>query len=446
MNKHKQVLQKLEKLTFDRFYQATEEFSIPKKKVDKLISDLTKAKEAGQTELVVMKFVTTNLKLKSESDMDNATILIREIQAVDNHIVFCNNSSGGECNSSFQENIVHIKQEMERNIPKDLEAFMKLVYEAHVTIDKFLIKEENKNNKDREDFFKRMQKLERDNPGILDDDELDYYKNFDYKNISRTAHHTLDWYLQADPFTSYRKTPKRVAAIAIAVMLRFNQEFADQYEIFEKQNLAKLGGWKSASSINSSLYRAYPDLCSEVVDPQLLFIDCSTARENWREDFDAQFSFEDEIDYNEYMPAIRLKYFSTASDTICDNCKKPCDVVGVKLNGGKEGDEKFLCEDCAVKAMYDNDHFAEYLIQHSQRRRMFDVTYLLTELLMDKYLVDNKLPLGKLLPEKEMKKMIESSTNLWNKKFSSEERTNITQIKKQKEIEKIFKKKIDDMM
>ena len=138
MNKHKQVLQKLEKLTFDRFYEATEEFSISKKKADRLISDLKKAKDTGQTELIVMKFVTTNLKLKSESDMNNATILIREIQAVDNHIMFCNDS-GKECKSSFQNNIVHIKQEMERNIPKDLEAFMKLVYEAHIAIDKFLL-------------------------------------------------------------------------------------------------------------------------------------------------------------------------------------------------------------------------------------------------------------------------------------------------------------------
>lgn len=60
------------------------------------------------------------------------------------------------------------------------------------------------------------------------------------------GHHALDWYIQLIPEDLFKKPKERVAAIALDIVSRFNEDApVKRWMPFYRKELAELGGWKT---------------------------------------------------------------------------------------------------------------------------------------------------------------------------------------------------------
>jgi len=120
------------------------------------------------------------------------------------------------------------------------------------------------------------------------------------------------------------------------------------------------------------------------------------------------------------MPAIELKYFTPPSEKerrqnikktnlICWQCENKVAIVGSTNTITGE----IICDICAIKNYRDYEGFRTIQAAKAHRRRMFDVGYLLTEVLIDHYLNKYSLNEGELLDE-EHGMLVEFSIDLQN--------------------------------
>lgn len=75
------------------------------------------------------------------------------------------------------------------------------------------------------------------------------------------------------------------------------------------------------------------------------------------------------------------------TDMVCTNCARKVAVLGaVDKNTGE-----IICDDCAIDNYRITEGFKTRAAARAHRRRLFDVTYLLTERLVDTYLASHKI-------------------------------------------------------
>lgn len=121
------------------------------------------------------------------------------------------------------------------------------------------------------------------------------------------------------------------------------------------------------------------------------------------------------------MPGIKLKYFTTPSeeerkkntqetDIICAQCGNKVAVLGSinKLTG------ETVCDVCAIKNYRYVEGFKTIKAAEAHRRRLFDVGYLFTEVLVDDYLKKHNIASEENLSVEERQSLFEISNDLQN--------------------------------
>src|SRR3989338_2046237 len=123
------------------------------------------------------------------------------------------------------------------------------------------------------------------------------------------------------------------------------------------------------------------------------------------------------------LPTIQLKYFhrpDSADEHLknpgvqCVHCKKKGIVVGAAVMPQPGKTPKLVCENCAVDAFMEKEGYANREAAASRRRRMFDTGYLLTEILIDKFLELQGLSFPEDLSERQWTELCRMGQLLYN--------------------------------
>lgn len=149
------------------------------------------------------------------------------------------------------------------------------------------------------------------------------------------------------------------------------------------------------------------------------------------------------------LPLIVLKYHRRPSE-VKDDKRPPSGITCaycrtkniVDISGrfrDKKGKEQFFCEHCAVEMYKEELGFRTLKAAHAHRRRIFDVGYLLSEIITDEYMKLHGFHAFDDIGDK-ITDINEVTRNLWNYLFSKEEKLRIEAIEKQTEIEAELKK------
>ncbi len=121
------------------------------------------------------------------------------------------------------------------------------------------------------------------------------------------------------------------------------------------------------------------------------------------------------------IPSIKLKYFNPPgeaereelaqnSDMICAECGKPIAVLGATNQFTKQT----VCDICAIADYKAREGFNTIKAAEAHRRRLFDVSYLLTEMLIDRFLKVYNLSSEECLNETQRQDIFQLSMQLQN--------------------------------
>lgn len=98
------------------------------------------------------------------------------------------------------------------------------------------------------------------------------------------------------------------------------------------------------------------------------------------------------------------------TDLVCAQCNQKVSVLGsTNMHTGE-----VYCDNCAIYNYRVTEGFRTRKAAEAHRRRMFDTTYLLTEVLFDKYLAFHRLANDDLLSDTEKQTLLEISYKLDN--------------------------------
>ncbi len=148
------------------------------------------------------------------------------------------------------------------------------------------------------------------------------------------------------------------------------------------------------------------------------------------------------------LPLIVLKYHRRPSEVkderppsgiTCGYCRTK-NIVDI--SGGfrdEKGKEQFFCEHCAVEMYKEELGFHTFKAAYAHRRRLFDVGYLLSEIITDEYMKLHGINTVDEVGDK-ICGINDITRNLWNYLFSKEEKLRIEAIEKQTEIEAELKR------
>ena len=143
---------------------------------------------------------------------------------------------------------------------------------------------------------------------------------------------------------------------------------------------------------------------------------------------------------NVVLPPIKLKYLNKKSDVpkysdiSCHFCGKTDIAIGAYLDT-YTNDPKVVCEDCAINNYQRDFGYKTHEIAAARRRRMFDVPYLFFEMVLDRYLAQNKIPFFENISEADYNYLMNISRKIFNTSFSRQEKIELEEIYDQSEIE-----------
>jgi len=154
---------------------------------------------------------------------------------------------------------------------------------------------------------------------------------------------------------------------------------------------------------------------------------------------------------NVVLPEIKLKYFMRPdikspdfprTSYTCDKCKMINIPIVGSVNDGYSDNPKYFCEDCSIDAYMKTYDFKTREAAASWRRRLFDVGYLLNDLIIDHYLKEKEIKIEDMAPGK-WEQLSNMSKDLYNS-YSKEKKNILESIPDQsiieKELKKMFKK------
>jgi len=148
------------------------------------------------------------------------------------------------------------------------------------------------------------------------------------------------------------------------------------------------------------------------------------------------------------IPAIKLKYNRRpkkseriANDLVCDQCRKKNILVG---SGGKnkDGSEYAICEACAIYNYGYRYYFETLKAAGAHRRRMFDIQYLLLEMLTDAFMAQRGLNDIEEMTDGQEDALLELSQELYNHDIPRSAKIRLENTEDQQDIEKYLTKKV----
>lgn len=149
------------------------------------------------------------------------------------------------------------------------------------------------------------------------------------------------------------------------------------------------------------------------------------------------------------IPSIKLKYLKhelngeklTYPDLTCSRCGKKDIPIGATLNAYSKN-SIVICEDCAIDDYQKRYGFHSREAAAARRRRMFDIGYLLQEMVIDKYLEQNNIKDYGELDIETMQFLGDLSRQIYNDNFSREEKIDLENEPVQKIIEEKLRMKV----
>ncbi|MCX6810299.1 MAG: hypothetical protein NTY30_00985 [Candidatus Berkelbacteria bacterium] len=205
--------------------------------------------------------------------------------------------------------------------------------------------------------------------------------------------------------------------------LKFCQ-FVDKVgELSEQYFLPKYGRIKYISSLPVSEYKSIQMLLTEVLLR-------SNGYERIYDDYLRKINQDDAVaDAETILTEIKLKYFQhdidgkklTYPDAVCSICNKKDIAIGATRNVFLNKPE-FVCEDCAIIEYQTRYGFLSKEAATAHRRRIFDIQYLLHEMVIDEYLADNNIDDYEKIDTEIMGFLQELSQNIYNEKLSKAEK------------------------
>jgi len=151
------------------------------------------------------------------------------------------------------------------------------------------------------------------------------------------------------------------------------------------------------------------------------------------------------------IPSIKLKYFNPPddaerkelaqkSDIICAECGKPIAVLGATntITG------RSICDVCAIRDYMVHEGFKTIKAATAHRRRLFDTSYLFTEMLIDRFLKVYNLSSEEDLSETQRQDIFQLSTQLQNM-IDRESKIMLQNLPNQTEIEEFYSSLFDEI-
>lgn len=149
------------------------------------------------------------------------------------------------------------------------------------------------------------------------------------------------------------------------------------------------------------------------------------------------------------LSQIKLRHFCkgedgkgpTDSNLVCCVCDTKDIAIGSVLDAYSDN-PKFVCEDCAIDNYQKAYKFRDREAATARRRRIFDVSYLFSEMIIDKYLSDKNLKTVDDLSDDGMSKIMEIGRMAYDDSFSKTDKIKLEEIELQSEIEEKLRKKL----
>lgn len=150
---------------------------------------------------------------------------------------------------------------------------------------------------------------------------------------------------------------------------------------------------------------------------------------------------------NTILPEIKLKYFKRpdinspdfpGTNYICYGCGMVNIPIVGAVRDGYSNNPKYYCENCAINNYMIEFNFESREAAASWRRRMFDVGYLFHELVIERYLKENRKMYEKLT-ENECNMLAVLSRDFYNR-ISKSKKVDLEFIPKQADLEKELQK------
>lgn len=153
-----------------------------------------------------------------------------------------------------------------------------------------------------------------------------------------------------------------------------------------------------------------------------------------------------DIKPDKILPQIKLKYYRKNKEPACKDLK--CDYCGkIGINIGATTNAysnrpKYMCEDCAIDRYKDDLGYESRKAAEARRRRIFDVGYLLQEMITDRYLAEYNIKSVDDLEEGVVGWLFEMGNNLYNEFFSKKEKIRLEEIERQEDLAKELEKAV----
>ncbi|MFH1402598.1 MAG: hypothetical protein ABIG87_03185 [Patescibacteria group bacterium] len=150
------------------------------------------------------------------------------------------------------------------------------------------------------------------------------------------------------------------------------------------------------------------------------------------------------------LPGIKLKYYNkgedgkdpTNPDMVCCFCGEKNIAIGSIMDAYSDN-PKFVCEDCAIIRYQKEHNLKTKAAAAARRRRIFDVGYLFSEMITDKYLKEKGLKTIDDLEYEDMEKIMEIGKEAYNGLFSKAEKTKLEETEDSEKIEEKLKEKLE---
>lgn len=251
--------------------------------------------------------------------------------------------------------------------------------------------------------------------------------------IRQAILHAADYLLMDLIFTVHDKSEKHERE----KQLKYFGEFVDKvYNLIDSYAEPRFKRYKYVSSFPPGVYKSLQRLMTEVLlrseHYELIYEEYLA---NKRAD-------EAGFDREKILPAIKLKYFSRPNPNdrpstpglVCSQCGKQDIRVGAG-SGIHTANLEIVCENCAIDEYQKRYGFKSNEAAAARRRRIFDVSYLLQEIITDKYLMQRDIKDVRDLEFEMIQFIAHLAGEVYNSSLSKEEKIKLENEPDQKKIE-----------
>jgi hypothetical protein len=241
------------------FQKSLAHFNIPHTAI-RVMEEQLKKEGDEIAPMILMQLIGDVLKYtKGTPDLSKMNPLARGFQFFLNHRLQ-KNADGKPVSELLVQCIVTREMEV-RHVPSDMAEFIEKIAKTHDEIDAFA----ELLTKTRRKFFRN---------DALKTEYRDLIWNREKRDIEfcESAHYAFDWYATTEPWTIAKRTPRQLAAISWCIIQEINEEGGMYGFDWNMNDLAKFGGWKTASGIGFTGKIAARDVRNAMADPDLLLI------------------------------------------------------------------------------------------------------------------------------------------------------------------------------